>query len=101
MRVGHVRDEADPGREEAGILARAVDRFGEIAFETAADGRDVDADLFEHLALHHPAHPAAAGIARGIGAIPGRSEEHTSELQSLMRKSYAGFCLQQKYTNWQ
>src|SRR3546814_7363075 len=25
-----------------------------------------------------------------------RSEEHTSELQSLMRISYAGFCLQKK-----
>src|SRR3546814_7474108 len=27
-----------------------------------------------------------------------RSEEHTSELQSLMRISYAGFCLKQKKT---
>src|SRR3546814_2230519 len=26
----------------------------------------------------------------------GRSEEHTSELQSLMRISYAGFCMQTK-----
>src|SRR3546814_10024763 len=29
------------------------------------------------------------------GAIRARSEEHTSELQSLMRISYAVFCLQQ------
>src|SRR3546814_6003780 len=28
----------------------------------------------------------------------GRSEEHTSELQSLMRISYAVFCLQKKRT---
>src|SRR3546814_9804758 len=28
--------------------------------------------------------------------IPHRSEEHTSELQSLMRISYAVFCLKQK-----
>src|SRR3546814_8333241 len=28
----------------------------------------------------------------------GRSEEHTSELQSLMRSSYAGFCLKKKHT---
>src|SRR3546814_5930476 len=28
-----------------------------------------------------------------------RSEEHTSELQSLMRISYAVFCLKKKYTN--
>src|SRR3546814_1901049 len=27
-----------------------------------------------------------------------RSEEHTSELQSLMRNSYAVFCLKQKHT---
>src|SRR3546814_3004367 len=34
-------------------------------------------------------------------APPGRSEEHTSELQSLMRISYAVFCLKQKthYSN--
>src|SRR3546814_4373503 len=32
----------------------------------------------------------------GFDAI--RSEEHTSELQSLMRTSYAGFCLQNKNT---
>src|SRR3546814_10774413 len=29
----------------------------------------------------------------------GRSEEHTSELQSLMRISYAVFCLKKKQTN--
>src|SRR3546814_8128764 len=32
-------------------------------------------------------------------AISARSEEHTSELQSLMRISYAVFCLQKKKTN--
>src|SRR3546814_9251649 len=30
------------------------------------------------------------------GRIPRRSEEHTSELQSLMRISYAVFCLKKK-----
>src|SRR3546814_1727751 len=29
-------------------------------------------------------------------AVLGRSEEHTSELQSLMRISYADFCLKKK-----
>src|SRR3546814_6155850 len=33
------------------------------------------------------------------GSMPIRSEEHTSELQSLMRISYAVFCLQHKTTN--
>src|SRR3546814_6479185 len=28
--------------------------------------------------------------------LPGRSEEHTSELQSLMRRSYAVFCVKKK-----
>src|SRR3546814_4881790 len=38
----------------------------------------------------------------GIGnAGPGRSEEHTSELQSLMRISYAVFCLKKKNTTQQ
>src|SRR3546814_10220933 len=32
-------------------------------------------------------------------AGPGRSEEHTSELQSLMRISYAVFCLKKKLAN--
>src|SRR3546814_9512493 len=31
-------------------------------------------------------------------ALVKRSEEHTSELQSLMRISYAVFCLQKKHT---
>src|SRR3546814_14555758 len=34
--------------------------------------------------------------AVGLGERGGRSEEHTSELQSLMRISYAVFCLKKK-----
>src|SRR3546814_10615548 len=34
-----------------------------------------------------------------IPALDGRSEEHTSELQSLMRTSYAVFCLNKKTHN--
>src|SRR3546814_6980133 len=34
----------------------------------------------------------AAATVSGLGYLP-RSEEHTSELQSLMRRSYAAFCL--------
>src|SRR3546814_3081602 len=33
---------------------------------------------------------------RGAPRSPDRSEEHTSELQSLMRNSYAVFCLKKK-----
>src|SRR3546814_6741178 len=39
-------------------------------------------------------------IGENVGAIGRRrSEEHTSELQSLMRISYAVFCLKKKTTN--
>src|SRR3546814_8221591 len=40
------------------------------------------------------------GIAETAWAngVYGRSEEHTSELQSLMRISYAVFCLKKKMT---
>src|SRR3546814_4267394 len=37
--------------------------------------------------------------ARGWSGMPVRSEEHTSELQSLMRISYAVFCLKKKKKN--
>src|SRR3546814_6461992 len=41
----------------------------------------------------------AALAERGAGAVAvPRSEEHTSELQSLMRISYAVFCLKKKKT---
>src|SRR3546814_6629538 len=35
-------------------------------------------------------------LLRSITSLPLRSEEHTSELQSLMRISYAVFCLKKK-----
>src|SRR3546814_6349677 len=41
----------------------------------------------------------AARDGEGADAIGGRSEEHTSELQSLMRNSYAVFCLKKKQIN--
>src|SRR3546814_5004861 len=41
--------------------------------------------------------PAHFDIGQGMDVRP-RSEEHTSELQSLMRISYAVFCLKKKKT---
>src|SRR3546814_9732284 len=40
--------------------------------------------------------PAVLGEERLDGLRFARSEEHTTELQSLMRRSYADFCLQTK-----
>src|SRR3546814_6769963 len=53
-----------------------------------ADRARPDADL----------HGVGAGVHQGAGTPGGgdRSEEHTSELQSLMRISYAVFCLKKK-----
>src|SRR3546814_4970069 len=42
------------------------------------------------------ARPVEDRTRRDAGADPARSEEHTSELQSLMRLSYAVFCLKKK-----
>src|SRR3546814_2347011 len=45
----------------------------------------------------------AAGLKISFSALgqgAWRSEEHTSELQSLMRISYAVFCLKKKKTNY-
>src|SRR3546814_10604430 len=60
-----------------------------------------------HLRTESGREYVAQYIVSGVGAlhipnfpnIPGRSEEHTSELQSLMRISYAVFCLKKKKNN--
>src|SRR3546814_10255078 len=59
---------------DAGVLALGVD-----ADHRAVDGQQVGNDG-----------------AHTLAAARGRSEEHTSELQSLMRISYAVFCLKKK-----
>src|SRR3546814_10576351 len=41
-----------------------------------------------------------ARMEESMAKNPGRSEEHTSELQSLMRISYAVFCLKKKKTKY-
>src|SRR3546814_9737941 len=61
----------------------------------------------DHPHAHHPPrsppahHRTPRDLPRRDGRpdAPGRSEEHTSELQSLMRISYAVFCLKKKKRN--
>src|SRR3546814_4293883 len=86
----------------------AAQRFGAIAEglrrpagPSRARGRDLGIDV---------AHPAAPQFGAGRGLVGNqifahrrgppwskeRSEEHTSELQSLMRNSYAVFCWKTK-----
>src|SRR3546814_4776467 len=57
--------------------------------------------LFRSEAQQQPDQPALVGhrevdLQPAAVEAPDRSEEHTSELQSLMRISYAVFCLKKK-----
>src|SRR3546814_1164302 len=58
-------------------------------------GRDVHRQLRPRICHRGPPAPHGAAAPSGAGRpiSGGRSEEHTSELQSLMRISYAVFCL--------
>src|SRR3546814_10170048 len=49
------------------------------------------------LRIEEMRHPELAAPCLAVGVdVDARSEEHTSELQSLMRISYAVFCLKKK-----
>src|SRR3546814_1734310 len=86
-----VRTEQQPGAEEA------LDDLGALSITL----QDANAETPDEQAIFEP----------GVGELPlwptitlnalfdeHRSEEHTSELQSLMRISYAVFCLKKKNT---
>src|SRR3546814_10682061 len=55
-----------------------------------------------HPGRQHARHPRRRGRLPGRAQPPAarRSEEHTSELQSLMRLSYAVFCLKNKKNSY-
>src|SRR3546814_4648210 len=50
----------------------------------------------EWLRKYAPPGAASYDFYQSLPALSQRSEEHTSELQSLMRNSYAVFCLKKK-----
>src|SRR3546814_5102165 len=58
----------------------------------------VDAGILAELVGQVVDDPQVEVLAAEEGVAVGRSEEHTSELQSLMRISYAVFCLKKKHT---
>src|SRR3546814_8754782 len=87
--------------------ARGAGRTGEASREARRgslypdrgfrDPRADDRDRFRTGPDRAPARPVYFGADCGVrGSRPWRSEEHTSELQSLMRISYAVFCLKKK-----
>src|SRR3546814_3179019 len=59
-----------------------------------SDGRHAEPIYGAH-SRHLPQGPARMGVGRPDTGVQ-RSEEHTSELQSLMRISYAVFCFKKK-----
>src|SRR3546814_2638916 len=69
-------------------------------FRSVGSGNQHEAAEAEQLGLIADTGQAGpAGVRAGhglVGVDPQRSEEHTSELQSLMRISYAVFCLKKK-----
>src|SRR3546814_8512157 len=62
--------------------------------ESEAERLDIDASDAE--TSFKVAHKRSLGAAQMEFGLDYRSEEHTSELQSLMRISYAVFCLKKK-----
>src|SRR3546814_2167003 len=88
---------------------RLADRVFDLAWthnqvvRRQINASQADAQLYERLAglvLHaHSALRAEQAVLLQNRRGQSRSEEHTSELQSLMRISYAVFCLKKKTTS--
>src|SRR3546814_3037941 len=95
LRQGFRGAESHPvrGDERFQIIDRSVMRgpYRSIAHHPYIDGGRIAANGLGGIAHHRDA------LLQSIQLLD-RSEEHTSELQSLMRISYAVFCLNTKIT---
>src|SRR3546814_1664703 len=81
------------GRGPAARRHQADDRRAREVRNRAPEGCDRAVQArFERRSWERCRH----GMAFALLHAPARSEEHTSELQSLMRTSYAVFCLKKK-----
>src|SRR3546814_5451579 len=81
--AGEVRGPAEVTGDLLEQVARAAVK--EIGYEQ-------DGFHWDKMSVENYIHAQSSDIALGVD----RSEEHTSELQSLMRISYAVFCLKKK-----
>src|SRR3546814_3578768 len=83
--------------EEAGVKATfftlgwVAERYPALMRRIVAAGHEVASHGWDHRRVFTM---DAAGFRADL--LRARSEEHTSELQSLMRNSYAVFCLKKK-----
>src|SRR3546814_6536714 len=103
-RVGTIADIGDLGDRRA---RRAIDASGLyiVPFDPPGAGADgergtlaPDMPAYFHLSRDPQGRDVVWTLAGDVDPAQ-RSEEHTSELQSLMRISYAVFCLKKKQTN--
>src|SRR3546814_3634696 len=92
-------------REAIGVEAMAIAAVGKpvrIATPPLASGifAQQHLNIPPHIVRHDGKAASSEWIGRqgNLGPAVKRSEEHTSELQSLMRNSYAVFCLKKKKT---
>src|SRR3546814_9401475 len=101
-RGARAADERIDRRQGADRRARAAPRFRHRYAAHRARGAQPARGRERSAGRRGGAGDEARGRAAGRGQDPrrragrGRSEEHTSELQSLMRSSYAVFCLKKK-----
>src|SRR3546814_4072799 len=77
------------GRMESLLIDHSRRRIGKVALRTGQADRDPARHDQDEEAERAP----RGGLVHAGESRSGRSEEHTSELQSLMRNSYAVFCL--------
>src|SRR3546814_3978299 len=78
------------------VLADFTQAGGAVCVKSCASEPGVGAAHIDRYDFFHNSVSIAASIADAPASASSRSEEHTSELQSLMRISYAVFCLKKK-----
>src|SRR3546814_3082616 len=84
--------------------AKAVAEIVEAEANAIEDGATITKPVYDALvanrlfwmAVPKELNGMGLGLVESFEVIEERSEEHTSELQSLMRNSYAVFCLKKK-----
>src|SRR3546814_2103722 len=89
---------ADPAQapQTADVSDAEVDQFASAAVEVQKIGNDTAVAEDAKQEKMAAAVQSSGLSAERFNQIAQRSEEHTSELQSLMRISYAVFCLKKK-----
>src|SRR3546814_5922648 len=91
---GHERRAPSPRRRADDVRVQRVAAHHDAVVGDARQG-SLDELINFREGFPEEANCADAAIGQKVAIVP-RSEEHTSELQSLMRISYAVFCLKKK-----